>query len=232
MIVTIHQPEYLPYLGFFDRIIESDVFVILDHVQFQKSGFIHRNKIKTHNGWRWLTVTVDSKMKNMPINTVKIKNESGWSSEHYKLLKIYYQKAPFFEQYEQLLQDIYNREWEYIVDLDIYLLERLLAVLGIKTKLYRSSELDLAKESEDWNIDICKKLNGNTYLSGPGGKLYMDMEKYKKADIKTTFRDFIHPEYNQLYMNESGFVPYMSILDLLLNHGEGSLKIIQKSCAK
>lgn len=227
MIVTIHQPEYLPWLGFFDRIIASDVFVILDHVQYQKHGFINRNRIKTANGEMWLTVPVDKKMKLDSIREVEIKNVEKWQEKHFKSISQSYSKAPYFSMYKHIFDEIFSTSWCHISQLNIHIITQILNALGVKKEIYKSSELDVKGESDEMLINICEKLNAETYLCGQGGKLYMDLEHYQKADINVVFREFDHPTYNQLYTGSVGFLPYMSIIDLLFNHGEESLKIIQ-----
>lgn len=225
MIITIHQPEYLPYLGFFDRIFKSDIFVILDHVQYQKHGYINRNRIKNANGAEWLTIPVNKKMKLDTICKVEIRNDENWRDKHRKSISMNYSKAPYFEKYFPIFEELYSKNWQYISELDTYLIAEILQKLGMNKKIYKSSELDIQEKSTDMLVEICKKLNGTTYLSGEGGKLYMECDKFENAGIKLNFQTFTHPVYTQLH-EKVGFLPYMSFIDLLFNHGENSLEIL------
>lgn len=225
MIVTIHQPEYLPWIGFFDRIIKADVFVILDHVQYQKHGYINRNHIKTANGAEWLTIPVNKTLKQAPISKVEIRNNEDWQSKHYKSIIQNYSKAPYFKQYHDFIKKTYSTSWEYISDLDTHLITELLKQLNIKRPIHKSSEMDIEGESTDMLINICKRLKADTYLSGEGGKNYMDCDKFKEAGINVLFQSFTHPNYSQLH-EKTGFLSHLSLIDLLFNHGENSLEII------
>lgn len=225
MIVTIHQPEYLPWIGFFDRVIKSDVFVILDHVQYQKNGFINRNRIKNANGAEWLTVPVSNQMKHDPICKVDI-GSNDWQKKHYQSIVFNYVKAPYFEKYHVFFQEMYHNEWRNIAELDIYFITQILLKLGIKTKIVRSSEWELKSQSTDLLVDICQKLNADTYLSGEGGRRYMEHEKFARAGIKIEFQTFVHPIYPQLFPG-AGFVPQLSFIDLLFNCGEEGLQLLK-----
>lgn len=223
--ITIHQPEYLPWLGFFDRIYKADIFVILDDVQYQKNGFINRNKIKTAQGWQWITVPVKERSSFKKINEVVINDQINWGKSQLKSLIYNYKRAPYFKDYIDFFENTFEKKWEKIVDLDIYLLENIIKTLGIKRRIERSSLMKIKGKATDRLVNICKKLGADTYLSGPGGKEYMDIEKFKRENIKVIFQEFIHPTYPQLF-KEKGFISYLSIIDLLFNCGSKSLDII------
>lgn len=224
MIVGIHQPQYLPWLGYFDKIDKSDIFVLLDDVQFKKNEWQNRNKIRNKEGWQWLTVPVKYKFPEL-IKEVKINNSINWRKDHYQSLVANYSKAPFFKDYQQFFQELYQKEWEYLVDINIYFIEQLVKFLGITTKLARSSEeIKVEGQSTERLINICKKLGADTYLSGEGGKDYLDVSQFEKEGIKVIFQEFKHPNYQQVF---KGFEPYMAVVDLLFNYGNDSLKIIQ-----
>lgn len=228
MIITIHQPEYLPWLGFFNRIYKSDVFVVLDNVNYQKNGFINRNRVKTKKGEVWITVPVkgEQKSSNVKINTVEIMGSYAWKEKHWGLITSSYQKAPYFKDYAFLFEEaILKRNFKLIGDLDYYFIKIVLDILGIKKEIVKSSDLKAKGKANDLIIDICKKLKANVYLAGPGGKNYMDLKKFEKEKIGVIFDDFQHPQYHQLF-EELGFMPYMSIIDLLFNEGPKSLEIL------
>ena len=214
MIITIHQPEYLPYIAFFDRISKADVFVVLDNVQYQKNGFINRNKIKTSNTWQWLTVPVKQREALKSINKIEIDNQTDWKSKHWKALLYNYNKAPYFKKYSDFFEKTYKQNWGLLVDLDIYLIKNIMDMLGLKKEIKISSLLNAKGKADDLLVNICKELEADTYLSGPGGRGYMDLEKFKKQNINVVFQEFSHPIYAQQF---GEFIPNLSIIDLLFN---------------
>lgn len=222
MIVTIHQPQYLPWLGYFDKIDKSDIFVILDNVQYKKNEWQNRNRIKTANGWQWLSVPVLYKFP-QKINQVRINNRVDWRRKHLNALSINYGKSPYLNEYRSFLEDTFLKEWEYLVDINIYFLESFIQTMGIDTKTLLASKLSLREDPTYRLIDICKEAGADTYLAGKDGRNYMDIEIFEKENINIIFQDFQHPTYNQLFGN---FEPNMSVIDLLFNYGEESLNII------
>lgn len=226
MIIAIHQPEYLPWIGFFDRIYKADIFVILDDAQYQKNGFINRNKIKTSTGWQWITIPVKGRSPNKKINEVLIDNQIDWRRSHWKALYFNYSKAPYFKKYADFFKDVFERNWEKLADLDIYLLEGLINMLGIKRQIKKSSLMKSKRRATERLIEICKEVGADTYLSGPGGKRYMDLERFKQENVKVIFQEFTHPTYPQQF-EKLGFIPYLSIIDLLFNRGGKSLDVIK-----
>lgn len=226
MIVTIHQPEYFPWIGFFNRIASSDVFIILDDVSYQKNGFINRNKIKTRKGWQWITVPVQGRSPHKLIKEVLIDNQKDWKREHWSALLQNYESAPYFKDYAGFFEAVFERDWKFIVELDIYLIRQIVELLGLKTKIERSSLLDVPGQRTARLVNLCKKLGGTTYLSGPGGKAYLEIDKFEKENIKVVFHEFEHPVYSQQFM-EQGFLSYMSIIDLLFNEGPKSIPIVK-----
>lgn len=227
MKVVIHQPEYLPWLGYFDKINNCDLFVVFDHVQYQR-GFINRNKIKTPQNWQWLTVPIVHKFHRSPITEVKINNQLDWRKDNQQALVHNYGQAPYFKKYSDFFKDVYSRDWDSLAELDIYLLKNLMEMLGLKTPLERSSSLKAAGKSTELLIDICKKVGADTYLSGQGGRNYMDLDRFTEEGIKVEFQEFSHPTYPQQFP-KAEFEPQMSIIDLLSNCGEESLKIINQN---
>jgi len=230
MIVTIHQPEYLPWIGFFDRIYKSDVFVILDDVQYQKWGFINRNKIKTPQGWQWITIPIKERESRKKINEMIIDNQKDWGKDHWKTLFFNYKKASCFEKCADFFKDVFEKKWKFIADLDIYLLENILEMLGIKKRIEKTSLMDVEGKATERLVNICKKLGADTYLAGPGwgteDKEYMDVKRFEEENIKIIRQEFSHPVYPQQF-EKVGFTPYLSIVDLIFNCGEKSLDIIK-----
>ena len=136
MIVSGHQPNYLPWLGFFDKMLQSDVFIIEDCVQFERQGFTNRNKIKTFQGAKWLTVPVEHSGGMLPINEVMIANKANpdWAKKHWLILKHNYSRAPFLEKFSGFFEQTYNRRWSRLIDLNLHLIRGLMRMLNIKNK--------------------------------------------------------------------------------------------------
>jgi hypothetical protein len=221
MIIAVHQPQYLPWIGYFHKIDQADVFVLLDTVQFKKNEWQNRNKIKTAQGWQWLTVPVLYRYP-QSIREVRINNKVDWQRKHRHAIISNYKKAPHYDFLEPFFREIFSVPWKTISQLNIEAVRRLARILGIDTPLYIASELGAFPEDPDERlISIAKHFGAETYLAGAGGRNYMDLKKYEKAGITVSFQDFTHPVYNQLF---GEFVPFMSVIDLIFNHGDESLR--------
>lgn len=219
MIVTIHQPNYLPYLGFFDKMKKADVFVIYDDAQFNKADFQHRNRIRIYSGWKWLTVPIVK--KRIPINEILIKNNPDtkgvyWYDEHFAIIEKIYDHSPYFIQYEDKLKDIYSNHYEKLVDLNVAFIDLIKEGFDLKTDIVLSSEMGFDSSSTQKIIDIVETLGGDTYISGSMGRSYLDTTLFEKHGIDLQFQDFEHPVYNQNYED---FVPNLSAIDALFNVG-------------
>ena len=222
-VVTIHQPEHLPWLGFFQKISQADLFVFLDSVQFRKNYFQNRNKIRTANGWTWLSVPVKKNINTL-IKDVEIDNNQNWRRKCWNSFFFAYNKAPFFREYSNILEKKYKQDWINLCELNIQLIKQFLGFLSLEPVILRSSEIDACGKGSDLILDICKKVNADTYVSGIFGKEYLKLSDFKEAGIEVIFQGFHHPIYKQLY---EPFIPGMSIIDLLFNHGPDSLDIIR-----
>ena len=228
LIVAIHQPQYLPWLGYFDKIIKADAFCYLDNVQYKKNEWQNRNRIKTAQGRQWLTVPVSYRFP-AKINEVKINNTVNWKRKHLQAMITNYSKAPFFAEYIGFFEDVYSKDWDLISELNVYLIGRMQEMLNIKEKrTVLASTLSLSDDPTERLIDICKTLEGDTYLSGQDGAKYMDLERFKANGIEVIVQDFIHPEYPQLF---GDFASHLSIVDLLFNCGPETLERI-KACKR
>ncbi|MFH1096297.1 MAG: WbqC family protein [Candidatus Desantisbacteria bacterium] len=227
MIVSIHQPDYLPWLGFFDKISRCDVFVLLDNVQFSKNYFTNRNKIRTAQEWTWLTVPVLTKGKaDQRIDEVKINsiNEKRWAEKHWKSLEQSYKKAPFFSEHADFFYQLYSRQWDSLAELNKTIIYYLVDAFGIKTRICEVAEIAAEGNSTELLSNICQSLVADTYLSGAFGKEYLEEGLFTDHKIKVAYQDFFHPEYKQVF---SPFIPNMSAIDLLFNYGKDSLQILQ-----
>lgn len=219
MIIAIHQPNYLPYLGFFDKMNQADIFVIYDDAQFNKEDFQHRNKIRIYHGWKWLTVPVEKKP--LPIKEIKIKNEVmnksiKWSDSHFRDIKDNYKDTAYYRLYKSEIETIYLKKYERLIDLNMNLINFLKSAFGIKATFIFSSELNLSSKGTQRLVDIVELLEGDTYLSGPKGNAYLDTMLFEKKHIEVKFQEFKHPVYNQYYEN---FIPNMSAIDALFCTG-------------
>jgi hypothetical protein len=224
MILTAHQPAYLPWLGLIHKITVSDIYVYLDSVQFEKNSFTNRNKIKTAVGSIWLTVPVFLKdHTKKTIKDIEIDNSKNWQESHWKSILLNYKKAPFFNKYANFFEDVYKKEWRYLTDLNEYMLKWFLKELGIKVKYYKASELGFKGHKTNLVLDMCKKLKADLYVFGTLGKDYAKEADFTKENIKIYFQDYKHPVYPQLH---GDFIPNLSIIDLLFKCGDKSLEIL------
>jgi hypothetical protein len=228
LIVAVHQPQYLPWIGYFDKMRRADVFCYLNNVQYKKNEWQNRNRIKTAQGWQWLTVPVRYRFPEK-INEVRIDNTTHWSKKHLQALKTNYSHAPYFKAYIPIFEDIFSRKWEFLSELNIHLIECLKDTLQMQEKKTTvSSELMLREDPTDRLIDICKALGADTYLAGRGGADYMDAKRFAKNGLKVIIQEFKHPVYPQLFKD---FKSHLSIVDLLFNCGPESMNVIREANA-
>jgi len=225
LIVAIHQPQYLPWLGYFDKIRRADAFCFLDNVQYKKNDWQNRNRLKTAQGWQWLTVPVHYHYP-QKISEVTINNTAKWKKKHLQALISNYSRAPFFNEISDIFEQAYSENWENISDLNIFLIKRLGTALGLGHKTYvKASDFELRDGSTNRLVDICKKLNAGTYLSGQDGVKYMNMDSFERSGIRVVIQDFQHPVYPQVF---GDFQSHMSVVDLLFNCGAKSLEKIEE----
>jgi len=222
-IISILQPGYLPWSGFFEQLHRSDVFVLYDDVQYTKNDWRNRNRIKTAQGVKWLTVPVRSKSSFL-IKDVSI-DGTQWQRKHIKTITQNYSKAPFFEHYSVELFDLLKRSWKFLVDLNFALIKWFAEKLEILTPIKLSSDLNIVGSKVARLIKIIHKFDGNRFYEGFSGKNYIDEEVFKRKSISIVFQDYACFEYPQLF---GPFVPFLSVLDLLFNCGRKSLEYIIK----
>ena len=227
MKAVILQPSYIPWRGYFDQIRRADVFVFYDDVQYDKRGWRNRNQIILPNGKQWLTIPVHSRgsqTENIPIHQIKISWDSPWNEDHLKSIRQAYRKAPFFHQYERLLEEFYNRHDEYLAEFTMETTIALARQIGIQnTRFMRSSSLQVEGVKTDRLISILKTIGADQYLSGPSARDYIETEKFVSANIALEYMEYNYPEYPQLIQP---FSPNVSILDLLFMTGKEALSYI------
>lgn len=227
MLVAIHQPEHLPWLGFFEKMQRADLFVLLDDVQFSKGDFQNRNRVKGAGGVQWLTVPIVHKFPQR-INEVEIAGDD-WREKHWRTIVSCYGRAPHFQTIAPHLEELYQRSWARLSDLNLAAIHLLARSLGVEKKMVRSSELNVAGEKSDLVLNLCREVGATAYYSGAMGRAYLQRDAFAQAGITIVFQQFVHPAYQQLFMNGSGFVPNLSVLDLLFNCGEDSLGLITQA---
>jgi hypothetical protein len=224
MRVTIHQPQFLPWLGYLDKIDQSDLFVVLDNVQFKKNEWQNRNRIRTPNGWQWLTVPIRHQFGQL-LNEVRINPEVDWVAKHRRGLSMHYARAPHAQPYLASLQTIYLTPWDRLVDLNLSVIRWLLDAFGIRTRLCLASELKVREEPTDRLIDICLEVGAGEYLAGPGASDYMDVNRFQSSGLRLQIQRFRHPVYRQCY---EPFLPGLAAIDLLFNVGPSALRCLRE----
>ena len=231
MIITIHQPEHMPWLGFFNKIYNADLFVVLDTVQYEKNYFQNRNQIiqkESSTGKAWLTVPVKKGNHADLISEKQIAMSPKDRAKYLNLIENSYIKYPFFTSIYKDIKDILLQYTGLLRDLNVALIKYLLGVLDIKTPLVLASSLGLDeyKPGGSINYDICEYLNASTYLSGPSGRDYLDETPFNNKDIKVDYHDFAHPVYRQ---PSQPFISHLSVLDLIFSYSpHDSQNIIRK----
>tara|TARA_B100000315_G_scaffold162007_1_gene150500 strand:+ start:860 stop:1543 length:684 start_codon:yes stop_codon:yes gene_type:complete len=226
LIVTIHQPNYFPYPGFFQKVLLSDIYVILDRAQFE-FDITNRNKIITPEGsWSRISVPIKKGQKFFDVRNVEINNDQPWAEKNWDLICKSYNDSPFFDLYKTTLNSIFKKKWNLIFDLNFYTLKKAFEWLDIKTEFILDSELDVTGRSSEHLLNICKKLGATKYLSGPSGKNYLNEKIFEQSKIKVEYQKYDPIIYPQKYAKS--FIPNLSILDLLFNTGSDSKKLLTK----
>ena len=228
-IVGIHQPNYLPWPGYFNKMKNVDIFVFLDTVDYAKNDFMNRNKIKTSNGWLYLTIPIEGKYYRKPINSVLLPSDDRWARNHWKTIEINYKKVPYFEKYRDSFEKIFKNLPRTLVEFNKKLILNITNLLHINVEIVKASDLSIDSELKktDLLLEIVKKVGGKYYLSGMGARDYIEENKFK--DIKLKFQHFELKKYHQLY---GEWIPNLSVIDLIFNEGEKSLSIIKTGAKK
>jgi hypothetical protein len=226
MIIAIHQPEFMPWLGFFDKMMRVENYVVFDHVQFKKRYFENRNRIKFNDQPMWLSVPVKSKGKYLqPINEVETDNSTDWQKKLWESIRHVYSKSPCFGQYgPELKTIIFAGPYLRLIDFNLAIINWLRSVLRIDTPFFFSSQLEVDDfKASDLIREICHRMKADRYLCGPSGKDYLHIDDFKRAGIEIVWQEYEHPAYPQ---PGNDFIPYMSTIDLVFNCGPASRDII------
>ena len=226
MKIAIHQPNFFPYSGFFHKLINVDTLVLLDDVQFE-FDLTNRNKIiSKNNDWIRISIPTNKSNKFYSINKVEINNEINWKERNWKLILDSYCDSPFFYIYKEYLKNLFSKDWKFLFDINYDTLMKTLNWLDLKINIVRSSTLNIAGSGTERLVNICKILDSNEYVSGIGGKRYLDENLFNSNNIKLSFPNYSPITYTQ--HNSKQFIENLSILDLLMNMGPKSLEQIKK----
>jgi hypothetical protein len=214
----VHQPQYIPWLGYLHKIARSDLFVYLDNCQYKHREFQNRNRIMTARGELWLAVPVQVKGKrDQAIKDTMIDNAQHWGKVHFDSIRHAYAKAPYWRDHAAFFEEtLCARRWDRLMDLNIAVTAYFLACFGVKTPLKIESEIGTSTESTERIIELCKKTGAHGYYSGNGAKAYMDESRFSQEGLILAYQHFVHPTYPQCN-NQAAFAPYMSALDAMMN---------------
>lgn len=215
MIVTIHQPDYIPYIGYFYKISKADVFVFLDDAQFSNDNMHHWNKIKTPQGELRFKIPVDYHFGD-PISKVRTKDELGWKEKQLKILEMNYKKSRYFNEVYPFFRELLLSSYESLADMNITINRYICYGFGIVPRFIKASELNIRSAKEEKVLDICTRLDGTEYISGTGAKAYQAEDHFKKRGINLSYTDYHSFLYPQLWKD---YIPNLSILDFLFNCG-------------
>jgi hypothetical protein len=198
----------------------------MDDAQYDKR-FTNRNKIIATNGWTWMSVPINKDHKFLPNSQVEINNEISWRDEHWKKIYHSYANAIYFKKYESFFKNVYDTKWTSLFELNFETLKKIMDLLGIKTSILKSSELNVPGTSTERLVNLCKAVGADTYVSGIGGKGYMDEKLFSKNNLNLEYQNYAAKPYSQRLSDS--FVPDLSIIDMLVNVGPESIEIISES---
>jgi WbqC-like protein family len=229
MKVAIHQPHFLPWLGYLHRMAQVDVFVLLDHVQFERRNYQNRTMIRMNGEARWLTVPVVQRSRDERIVDKEVDNRldgaKWWAPNHYLTLRHAYRDAAFFGDYAAGFKRLFETRWEKLVELNQAGLDLLREAFGIRTRLMRSSQLAVQGARAELILNICRAVGASTLIAGMGGSRgYLDADAFARAGVRIEHHNWMHPEYPQA--GEGSFIPGLSAIDLLFNCGPQSRELL------
>lgn len=231
MRVAVHQPHYLPWLGLIDKIDRSDLFVYLDHVQYERRGWQNRNYVASKGGPVMLTVPVIQQSRGELIMDKLIDNAQDWRTKHRRAIAEFcYPNSPFWSDFGPEIVRIYERDWERLVDLAIASTQLILERFNISTPVVKSSQLgEFNGQKSELIAQIAAKAGATVMLSGDGARGYMDPEVFADYGMTLEWQEFQHPTYPQFCRKTGEFLPRMAALDLLLNAGPGGIDLLRES---
>ena len=233
MIVAIHQPHFIPWLGYLHRMAQVDAFVVLDHVQFERRNYQNRSQIRIDGEARWLTVPVEQHSQKERIFDKRVDNRDAarpWGRSHFATLRHAYREADHFATYAPALKRIFDARWERLVDLNAAMLEFLMEAFGIATRIVRSSQLGADGAKSDLILQLCRAVGADALLAGFGGsRAYLDAAAFARQGIAIRYHAFTHPTYRQC--GPAPFIPGLASLDLLFNAGAHGREVLMQAAA-
>lgn len=223
MKVVILQSNYIPWKGYFDLINDADVFCFYDEVQYTKNDWRNRNRIYSKNGLQWLTIPIEKDAVKLKISEVNL--PEGWQQKHLEALRITYNRAPYFYQIKELLEELYvEKKFNLLADFNQYSIKKIAAFIGIKTEFVNSADYELRGDRVFRLINLIKDLEATEYISGPSAKDYLEHSEniFKDHGINLIYKKY--PQYNQYDQLKQPFEQYVSIIDLLANVPQEKVK--------
>lgn len=226
--VTIHQPNYLPWIGLFSKLKHSDCLIIGDTYLLGGQSVFNRNKIRTSNGWQYLTIPLGHKYEGTKIHEVLTPADKNWQRAHRKTIHDNYLKSDYYFSHQDFFGEVYSQDFQYVWQMNEQIIFYLMKCFKVEIDVVRASDLavDPHLEKTDLMIGLLKAAGADVYLSGPSGRKYLELEKFPQNNIQLKFFDFQHPVYKQRY---PGFEPNMSAIDLLFNTGTAAAELIRNS---
>jgi WbqC-like protein family len=229
MLVSVHQPNFLPWLKLLAKILDSDVYVAYDTVQFTRSEFHARQRVRTHTGPTWLTVPV-RRVPGVrePIASVGIETSQPWAYRHLRTLRTGYARTPYFDEVLGLVETVYSRQYELLADLNIALIDAITGYLGSPVRIVRASTVDHAGDNTERLVDLVRNVGGDAHLTSTYGteRRYIDWDRVAAAGIRVCPQRFEHPRYEQAW---PGFTPGLACLDLLFAHGRDAAGLLAEA---
>lgn len=224
--VVVHQPDFAPWLGFFDRLLDADVFIILDDVQFIHDGWHHRDKIKTPRGPKWLTLPIDRDDKFKPIREVRLADGIySWKHRAFNLLAENYREAAHFGAVYPRIRALFEKPFARLIEINLAFLDFAYEMLDLRPRVRFASALGVTAARSQRPVDLVRAVGGTRYLTGIGSLDYLDFDLFQAHGIEVEVQKFAHPVYPQLH---GDFVPELSCLDLFLNCGPDSTRMLRQ----
>ncbi len=222
--VCIHQPDFIPYMGFFHRLLETDIFIVLDDAQFIRDGWHHRDQVKNAGGKTWITLPVNREDLFKSISEVRLVQPQDWKVKHLNLLKENYRKAPFFGMYYPQIEAIYAKRHARLMEINMDFLEFLFGCFGLEPRPLFSSELHIQGKSTARLVEMVQQVGGNRYLTGTGSRAYLEESQFTEKGIAVAWQTFQPPDYPQLH---GTFIPHLSSIDVVFNLGPDAKEFLR-----
>lgn len=224
MVLSGHQPNYWPYPGLIGKIMKSDKFMFVTKVQFEKKSWQKRNRVRTKEGWTYIQIPTITKGKmEQNICDVMLNNTEDWKEKNYKTMSLLYGKSPYWKEYKDFLEDLYSRNWDRLMDIDIYIMEYLFRLLDVQTEILYDRDYEFEGKKTDMLVDMCRKTGCDTYLSNLGSSAYVDISCFTTQGLNHRYINYVGEPYKQQF---PGFEDGLTILDMLMNCGTEKTKEI------